>query len=50
MYENPLPTVRACGGLIDPKWKSMGSANVVAAAAAAMVASDAASTAAAQPE
>jgi len=48
VYKNPLPTVLACGGLIDPKWKSMGSANVVAAAEAAMVASDAASDAAAQ--
>ena len=44
-YDNPIPTVRACGTLLDKKWGRLGKGNVAVAAAAAMVESDAASDA-----
>ena len=41
-YENPIPTVRACGALLDERWGRLGEANVAVAAAAVMAERDAA--------
>lgn len=45
VYDDPLPTVQACGARLDRRWGRLGQARVAAAAAEAMIARDAESDA-----